>query len=62
MAVPKKKVSKQRKAKRRANWKLEMPTLTECPQCHTLTLPHKVCKSCGYYKGKMIVEIKEKKK
>lgn len=58
MAVPKKKVSKQRKAKRRANWKLETPTLTECPQCHTLTAPHKVCISCGYYKGKQILEKK----
>lgn len=61
MAVPKKKVSKQRKAKRRANWKLETPTLTECPHCHTLTPPHKVCGSCGYYKGKKVIEVEVKK-
>ena len=37
------------------------PTLTECPQCHELKVPHKVCKKCGYYDGVQVVEQKEKK-
>ena len=34
MAVPKGKVSKTRRNKRRANWKLSVPNMVECPQCH----------------------------
>ena len=34
MAVPKKKVSKARRDKRRSNvWKLDAPTLVTCPNC-----------------------------
>ena len=43
MAVPKGKTSKQRKHARAANWKAAAPTLVECPQCHELKVPHKVC-------------------
>ena len=32
MAVPKRKTSKARRDKRRANWKLTVPTLVECTQ------------------------------
>jgi large subunit ribosomal protein L32 len=60
MAVPKRKVSKQRSSKRFANWKLEKPELTECPHCHTLTSPHKVCLSCGFYKGKEVIKTETK--
>jgi len=27
-----------------------------------MKIPHQVCPACGYYKGKKILEIKEKKK
>ncbi len=56
MAVPKGKVSKSRRDKRRANWKLEVPGITECPHCHEYKLPHTVCKACGYYDGKEVVK------
>ena len=59
MAVPKRQVSKQRKHKRAANWKLVTPTLVECPQCHELKLAHHVCKNCGTYNGKTVIEKKE---
>jgi large subunit ribosomal protein L32 len=61
MAVPKSKVSKARRGHRKSQWKLKPPTLVECPQCHVLRLPHRVCSDCGYYDGKKIIEIKEKK-
>ena len=47
MAVPKGKVSKSRRDKRRANWKATAPTLVECPHCHEKKVAHKVCKNCG---------------
>ncbi len=62
MAVPKGKVSKQRRNTRNsANFKAETPTLVECPKCHELKKPHTVCKNCGTYKGKTVVEDKTKK-
>ena len=43
MPSPKSKHSKSRRDKRRANWKLTVPGLVECPQCHAMKLPHHVC-------------------
>ncbi|KPU28253.1 MULTISPECIES: 50S ribosomal protein L32 [Caloranaerobacter] len=58
MAVPKRKVSKARRDKRRAsNFKAYAPNLVECPQCHEPKLPHRVCGSCGYYKNKEVIEV-----
>jgi len=60
MALPKRKISKARRDKRRTHFKLFSPTYTSCPQCQEAKLPHAVCLSCGYYKGQKIIEIKEK--
>lgn len=55
--APKRRISTTRKNKRRsAVWKLKAPTLVGCPQCKELTVPHKVCDSCGYYNGKEVVK------
>ncbi len=59
MAVPKRKVSKARRDKRRSNnWKLVFPGMTECsnPECHEYVLAHHVCKACGYYNGKKVAK------
>ncbi|MDR0992617.1 MAG: 50S ribosomal protein L32 [Ruminococcus sp.] len=58
MAVPKRKVSKARRDKRRSSvWKLDAPALTKCPNCGSLILSHRVCTNCGFYKGKKVLEI-----
>lgn len=58
MAVPKGKVSKQRRNTRRAQtWTLGAPSTNECPQCHSVKLAHRVCKTCGYYAGRKAVEV-----
>ena len=63
MAVPKKRTSKQKKHSRRSSvWKLALPGMVECPQCHEPKLAHRVCKSCGYYDGKQVVKTEEEKK
>lgn len=59
MAVPKRRSSKKRTRTLHANWKLANPAFSECPQCHQLKTPHRVCKACGYYDGKEIVAQKE---
>ena len=59
MAVPKKKVSKARRDKRRSNvWKLDAPAMVKC-KCGEYNLPHRVCSKCGNYKGETVVETKE---
>lgn len=55
MAVPKRKTSKARRDKRRANWKLSAPNLVACPKCGELMMPHRVCKACGSYNKKEII-------
>lgn len=58
MAVPKRKTSKAKRDKRRANWKVEKPGLATCHQCHEVKLPHRICPYCGYYKGKEVLKVK----
>lgn len=63
MAVPKGKVSKARRNSRNsANFKATAPTLVECPKCHELKAPHKVCPKCGSYKNETVVDTEKKKK
>ena len=61
MAVPKKKVSKARRDKRRSSvWKLELPGMTKCSKCGEYNLSHRVCKDCGSYAGKTVMEVAKK--
>jgi large subunit ribosomal protein L32 len=59
MAVPKRKVSKSKRDKRRTHQKITAPTVTECPQCGEAKLPHHACPSCGTYKGRTVIETEE---
>lgn len=60
MAVPKRKTSHARKSSRRSTvWKLSAPTLTACPSCGELTVAHKACSSCGMYKGRQVIVMKD---
>lgn len=57
---PKKKHSKARKRTRRAAIKLTALSLVVCKNCGQKTLPHMVCKECGFYREKMIETGKKK--
>ena len=57
MPVPKKRTSKSRQGQRRSHDKLSQPTMSECPQCHEMLMPHHVCSHCGFYKGKEVMEV-----
>ncbi|CDF57911.1 50S ribosomal protein L32 [Thermobrachium celere] len=57
MGNPARRHSKSRRDMRRAQtWKLSMPGMVECPQCHEMKLAHRVCGNCGYYKNRVVVE------
>jgi large subunit ribosomal protein L32 len=55
MAVPKKRTSRTRRDKRRAQHGISAPRLNECPRCHSPRLPHRVCPTCGTYAGREVI-------
>ena len=61
MAQPKRRWSKARTGLRRSTWKVDAPAYVECPHCHEPVLPHRVCKNCGYYDGKEVIKVEDKK-
>jgi len=56
MATPKSKVSKSRRDKRRAQFtaRSKAAGTTTCPNCGEPTLPHRACRHCGHYKGRLV--------
>ena len=61
MAVPKKKQSHARTASRKAVWlgALSTPNTAACSNCGETTLSHRACPSCGYYRKRKVVKVKE---
>lgn len=60
MAVPKRRTTRAKRDQRRAQHdKVTAPNLSECPNCGDVTIPHRVCRSCGHYKGRLVVEVKQ---
>ena len=58
MAVPKRRVSKTRRDKRRSSvWKLDAPELMKCPKCNEYKRPHRLCANCGFYNGREVVKV-----
>lgn len=55
MAVPKKKMSRSRTRQRKAAWKVNAVQTSPCPQCGAAKLSHRVCPSCGSYKGREVI-------
>ena len=56
MAVPKRRKSSSRRDMRRAQHdKVTAPNLSPCPNCSAPMVPHRVCPSCGQYKGRSVV-------
>jgi len=60
MAVPKQRKTKSRRNNRRMHIKSKHPSLSTCPKCGKPVKPHTVCKECGFYKGKEVINVLEK--
>jgi large subunit ribosomal protein L32 len=56
-AVPKTKVSRHRRGNRRRHQTIDAPTLVVCPNCRELMRAHRVCKNCGTYRGRQVIEL-----
>lgn len=57
MAVQQRRVSKSRKGMRRSHDHLHNPTTVSCQNCGVQKQPHRVCRSCGTYGGKKILDL-----
>ncbi|MCK4781918.1 50S ribosomal protein L32 [Candidatus Parcubacteria bacterium] len=57
MAVPKQRKTKSRRNQRRSHINLKAPLLIKCPKCGKPVKPHTVCWSCGFYKGKEVIDV-----
>jgi len=49
MAVPKRRNSKTRAAKRRTHYKIKLASVVKCAHCGAYKRPHRACLSCGEY-------------
>jgi len=54
MAVPKRKTSRSRRDKRRAQHGISVTGVQVCPTCKQPKRPHRVCPNCKTYKGRDI--------
>ena len=47
-------------ANRRSHHALTAPTLAVCGNCGSHHRPHHMCQECGFYKGRMVIDMKAK--
>jgi len=60
MAVPKNNHTSSRKNRRRMHLYVRSTALAICPKCKKSLRPHTVCLSCGFYKGKEVINVFKK--
>ena len=57
MAVPKRKKSKSKIRSRKSSHKKQYAEVKPCPQCGSPQQSHRVCPSCGYYRGRQVLTV-----
>lgn len=59
MALQKRRLGRSRIRHRRSAWMASMkkPLVGKCDNCGAPRLPHRVCMSCGKYKGETVFEV-----
>lgn len=58
-AQPKRKIGNVQQQVRRAAKKMKLERLSSCAHCGEAVRSHRMCTSCGYYKGKPVLAIKK---
>ncbi|MBN1656348.1 MAG: 50S ribosomal protein L32 [Deltaproteobacteria bacterium] len=60
MAVPKRRTPRARRDMRRAHHDKVTPiNLIPCPNCFEMMIPHRVCRACGHYNGRLVLPGKD---
>jgi large subunit ribosomal protein L32 len=54
-------MAKGRQLRRRSHLALKKRSLIACSHCTKMIAPHTVCKYCGYYQGREVVNVLAKK-
>jgi large subunit ribosomal protein L32 len=57
--LPKRKVSRSRRNRRRAHDSLSLNHLVVCESCDEYHIAHHVCPKCGTYRGETVVEVED---
>lgn len=57
--LPKRKVSRSRRNRRRAHDSLSLKHLVVCENCGEYHVAHRVCPDCGSYRGEVVMEPKD---
>jgi large subunit ribosomal protein L32 len=61
--LPKRKLSKGRRDRRRAHDAITASSIVQCSNCGEMRLSHTICPNCGHYQGREVIEVsKETKK
>jgi large subunit ribosomal protein L32 len=55
--LPKRRRSKSKQRSRQAHWAIKPVNLSECSQCHSPKLSHRVCHVCGTYNGREVIKV-----
>lgn len=56
-ALPKQRISSHRRGNRRREQFLKLPQLVVCTHCGETARSHHVCPSCGFYRGRAVLQI-----
>lgn len=61
MATPKRRISHARTHNRKAKFigALSAPSTASCPKCGESIQSHRACTTCGHYRGRQVLKIKE---
>ena len=59
MAVPKRRQSHSKTHMRRSHDALTAPNVGACSECGEPKMPHRLCGSCGTYKGRAVIKLDE---
>lgn len=57
--LPKRKISKSRRDRRRAHDALTLNHLVECESCSEYHIAHRVCPKCGAYRGEKVIDVEK---
>jgi large subunit ribosomal protein L32 len=60
MAVPKRRTSHAKQGHRRSHHAVKPLQLQYCKNCNEPVLPHRVCSNCGWYQGRIAIEMDKK--
>ncbi len=62
MVEPVKHHSRSKARRRKSQILLRPKKLIRCKTCQELTLPHRICPNCGFYKGRQYLTLEKGKK